>query len=75
MTMQSDGSMKKNLGKVPKPFQLEIPLSYVLIDKVTAYYNNVDKENKDFEKSVQHKFGFLLDLIPDALKQGKLLTR
>ncbi len=75
VTMQSDGSMKKNLGKVPKPFQLEIPLSYVLIDKVTAYYNNVDKENKDFEKSVQHKFGFLLDLIPDALKQGKLLTR
>ena len=75
VTMQSDGSMKKKLGQVPKPFQLEIPISYVLIDKVAAYYNNVDQENKDFEKSVQHKFSFLLDLIPDAVKRGKLLTR
>lgn len=75
VTMQPDGSMKKNLGEVPEPFQLEIPLSYVLIDKVAAYYNNVDKKNEDFEKSVQNKFGFLLDLIPDAVKRGKLLTR
>lgn len=74
VTMQPDGSMKKNLGKVPKPFQLEIPLSYVLIDKVATYYNHIDKGNKDFEESVQNKFGFLLDLIPDTVKRGKQLT-
>ena len=71
VTMHSDGTMKKNLNKVPQPFQLEIPLSYVLIDKVVTSYNNID----DYEILVQDKLSFWLDLIPDALKQGKLLTR
>ncbi|NET77883.1 WD40 repeat domain-containing protein [Okeania sp. SIO1F9] len=33
-TLQDDGSMKKKPGAVPKPFQLEIPIAYVLIDGV-----------------------------------------
>ncbi len=75
VTMHSDGSMKKNLGKVPKPFQLEIPISYVLIDRVIAYHKNLGEDDQEIKKSVEQKFGVLLDLIPDALKQGILLTR
>ncbi|NEO51758.1 MAG: WD40 repeat domain-containing protein [Okeania sp. SIO3B5] len=33
-TLQDDGSMKKKPGAIPKPFQLEIPIAYVLIDGV-----------------------------------------
>ncbi len=35
-TLQPDGSMKKNPNAIPKPFQLEIPIAYVLIDEVKA---------------------------------------
>ncbi|NES06278.1 MAG: hypothetical protein F6K22_27770 [Okeania sp. SIO2F4] len=35
-TLQPDGSMKKKPKAVPKPFQLEIPIAYVLIDGVKA---------------------------------------
>ncbi|NEN87793.1 MAG: WD40 repeat domain-containing protein [Okeania sp. SIO3H1] len=35
-TLQSDDSMKKNPGATPELFQLEIPVAYVLIDKVTG---------------------------------------
>jgi len=35
-TLEPDGSMKKNPGAIPKPFQLEIPIAYVLIDEVKA---------------------------------------
>jgi len=72
---EPDGSMRKNLDLVPKPFQLEILISYVLIDKVVAYYNDMNRENKRFEKSIQNKFFFLLELIPDSIIRGKLLNR
>ncbi|NEQ72156.1 MAG: hypothetical protein F6K23_03140 [Okeania sp. SIO2C9] len=35
-TLLPDGSMKKKPGAIPKPFQLEIPIAYVLIDGVKA---------------------------------------
>ncbi|NES89352.1 MAG: hypothetical protein F6K13_09105 [Okeania sp. SIO2B9] len=35
-TLQPDGSMKKKPGAIPKPFQLEIPIAYVLIDRVKS---------------------------------------
>lgn len=75
VTMQPDGSMKKNLGKVPKPFQLEIPVSYLLIDKVALYRNVINNQDKDFSESAEYKFRFLLDFIPDTLKQSRLLNR
>jgi len=45
VTMQLDGSMKKNLGSTPKPFHLEIPISYVLIDRVASLYRETTKKN------------------------------
>ena len=75
VTLQSDGSMKKNLGKVPKPFQLEISLSYVLIDRAVAYYNSLNEEDKKFKKLPEYKLRSLMDLIPDSLKRGNLMTR
>ena len=78
ITMQSDGSMKKNPGKVPKPFQLEIPLSYVLMDRTVAYYNNLDEDDQEIDQeiqeSIEYKLRDLLDFIPDSLKRGILLT-
>ena len=74
VTMQLDGSMKKNLAEVPKPFQLEIPISYVLIDMATAYYNNAGKDYPKILKSAKHKFKVLLELIPNSFVRGNQLT-
>ena len=75
VSMQPDGSMKKNLNEKLEPFQLEIPLSYVLVDKVVQHYNNAGKENKARQNLLDSKLNFLLELIPDSFKLGKLLTR
>lgn len=40
VSMQSDGSMKKNLAVIPKPFQVEIPLFCILIDRIKRYSND-----------------------------------
>ena len=74
VTMQSDGSMKKNLAEVPKPFQLEIPLSYVLIDIAVAYNNNADKDYAKIIKSAKYKFRVLFELIPNSFFRGNQLT-
>lgn len=66
-----DGRMKKNLRIIPEPFQLEIPLSYLLIDQVVTSYKSID----DYEILVEEKLSFWLDLIPDAFKRGRVLTR
>ena len=75
VTMRSDGSMKKNLRSVPEPFQLEIPLSYLLIDRVIADLNNIDCQDKNTKQSLEYKYRFWFDLVPNILKRGRLLTR
>ena len=74
VTMQTDGSMKKNLAEVPKPLQLEIPLSYVLIDMAQAFYNNADKDYAKIIKSAKNKFRVLFELIPNSFFRGTQLT-
>ena len=74
VTMQSNGSMKKNLPNIPKPFQLEIPLSYVLIDRARAAYNKIQKEGQRIEKSRDYKLSFIWNLIPKFFKRDTILT-
>jgi WD40 repeat protein len=64
-TLQSDGSMKKNPDAIPTPFQVEVPLACVLIDRVRAYMNTSGRDKQDIQESVQAKnnFGFLSTLI------------
>ncbi|WP_293067680.1 WD40 repeat domain-containing protein [Moorena sp. SIO3F7] len=58
-TLQPDGSMKKNPGAIPKPFQLEIPIACVLIDRVNAYINTLQSGHQDSHQQVQDKNIFL----------------
>ncbi|NES86817.1 MAG: GTPase domain-containing protein [Moorea sp. SIO2B7] len=58
-TLQPDGSMKKNPGEIPKPFQLEIPIACVLIDRVNAYISTLKSVHKYIHKAVKDKNMFL----------------
>ncbi|NET65305.1 MAG: hypothetical protein F6K63_13320 [Moorea sp. SIO1G6] len=58
-TLQPDGTMKKNPGAIPKPFQLEIPIACVLIDRVNAYINTLQSGHQDSHQQVQDKNIFL----------------
>ncbi len=58
-TLQLDGSMKKNPGAIPKPFQLEVPIACVLIDRVKAYMNTLKSVQEDTQESVQFKTNFV----------------
>jgi len=77
-TLQPDGSMKKNPGAIPKPFQVEIPLVCVLIDRVKAYINSLEPDKEYIQESDQFKdnFVFLTRLIQSFLnKEAELLLR
>ncbi|NEP26129.1 MAG: hypothetical protein F6K49_30425 [Moorea sp. SIO3I6] len=58
-TLQPDGTMKKNPGAIPKPFQLEIPIACVLIDRVNAYINTLQSGHQDSDQQIQDKNIFL----------------
>ena len=74
VTMQPDGSIKRNSGELPKPSQIEIPLNYVLIDRAAAYYNHLDEDDNDFVNSGEHKINFLMEMIPASLRRNTLVT-
>ncbi|MDY7002811.1 MAG: hypothetical protein SWX82_02225 [Cyanobacteriota bacterium] len=46
-SLQSDGLMKKNPGAIPKPFHLEIPIAYVLIDDRVKAGNEALKSSSE----------------------------
>ena len=46
-TLQPDGSIKKNPDATPKPFQLEIPIAYVLIDDEVKAGNEALKSSSE----------------------------
>ncbi len=52
-TLQPDGSMKKNPGKVPIPFLLEVPMSCVLPDKLQQLHNEKQAQEKKLEQQIQ----------------------
>ncbi len=77
-TLQPDGSMKKNPGAIPTPFQVEVPLFCVLIDRVKAYINTLVQDKKEIQESVQAKtnFVFLARLIQSFLnKEAEMILR
>lgn len=67
-TLQIDGSMKKTSGGIPEPWNLEIPLIYILIDKAFVC------QNKELYESEKYSFNLLVDLIVDSLERTISLT-
>ncbi len=57
-TLQPDGSMKKNPSSVPKPFQVEVPLACVLIDRIKIYLASLEKEKENLQKTTRIKTNF-----------------
>lgn len=53
--LQADGSMQKNAGTIPTPFQVDIPLACVLLDRVSAYIDILKRHKADADKTVQIK--------------------
>jgi len=49
VTLQSDGSMVKNLNVLPRPFQVEVPLACVLPDLIQSDYQKIQKQKQDLE--------------------------
>jgi WD40 repeat protein len=54
-TLQADGSMSKNIGAVPVPFQVDIPLACILLDRVSAYLDILKRYEADAAKTTQIK--------------------
>lgn len=50
-TLQSDGSMLKTPGVLPKPFQVELPLACVLPDLIQAEYKRLEKQEEEMKKA------------------------
>ncbi|XWK90054.1 MAG: hypothetical protein U7127_08405 [Phormidium sp.] len=68
-TMQSDGSMKKNLGKSSKPFFVEFPISCILPDKLHQLYNQKEAEERELENKNQNSesSNILVDVLTGPL--------
>ncbi len=69
---QSDGSMRKT-GKVPRPFQVEVPLACVLPDIVQAKLKELQKQKDQLTSPVEVKpdfnfFDSLGQMFADALR-------
>lgn len=61
-TLLSDGSMAKNIGVLPKPFQVEMPLACILPDKIKIELKEltekiIAEQGKNIE--VKPEFGFV----------------
>jgi hypothetical protein len=68
-TLQPDGSMKKNLSVIPKPFQVEIPLFCILIDRIKSHSSELTRKQASRDQPAPdpdartHRFEFLQHLI------------
>lgn len=64
-TLQADGQMKKLPGAVPRPFQVEVPLAFVLTDGLKAQINQSKKKQEEIHQrptEIKAKYGFLNQL-------------
>ncbi|MBD2215346.1 hypothetical protein H6G27_36915 [Nostoc linckia FACHB-104] len=52
-TLQPNGSMKKNPGKIPFPFLVEVPMSCVLPDRLQQLHNEKQAQEKQLEQQIQ----------------------
>jgi hypothetical protein len=48
-TLEADGSMKKTPGVIPKPFQVEVPISCIFPDGIRAQLSELSQERKQLE--------------------------
>ena len=60
---QTDGSMKKISGAVPRPFQVEAPLACVLPDGLKARLSELKEKQQEIEKTSQTKPSLLSNVI------------
>jgi hypothetical protein len=60
-TLQPDGSMKKTPGEIPRPFQVEVPLAYVLTDALQKELSLLEK--KRLENFSNKLLKFVSDMI------------
>jgi hypothetical protein len=42
--------MKRNIGKIPEPFNVEMPLAHVLIDKLDMYLADLEYKEQQTNK-------------------------
>ena len=56
-TMQPDGSMKKNPGKSPIPFLVEVPMSCVLPDRLQQLFNERQEREEQLKQEIQNREG------------------
>jgi hypothetical protein len=63
-TLQPDGSMKKVPSETPRPFQVEVPLAYVLTD---ALQKKLSKIEEPWLKNFSNKVLFVYDMILESL--------
>lgn len=57
-TLQPDGSMKKIPSSIPKPFQVEVPLACVLIDRVKVHLDSLNEEKENIQNATRIKTNF-----------------
>jgi uncharacterized spore protein YtfJ len=60
--LQNDGNMKKKSGAIPHPFQVEVPLAYVLTDGLMAQVSKLKEEHEKILQrptEIKPKYGFL----------------
>ncbi|MDJ0619724.1 MAG: hypothetical protein QNJ63_23785 [Calothrix sp. MO_192.B10] len=56
-TLQANGNMKKNPGKIPFPFLVEVPISCVLPDRLQQIASERQAQEKKLEQQIQKKEG------------------
>ncbi len=77
-TLEPDGSMKKIPGAIPKPFQVEVPISCVFPDGMKAQLGELSQKREQLENQkigqqnmfwqfIQTSGNFVLDVVLDEL--------
>lgn len=60
---QTDGSMRKILGAIPMPFQVEAPLACVLPDGLKARLSELEAQKQEVEKTGRKKLNLLSNVL------------
>lgn len=77
-TLEADGSMKKKSGAIPKPYQVEVPISCVFPDDMRVRIAQLSKKREELENQkigqknpflqlVQTAGGYVFDVVFDQI--------
>ncbi|MCC5606079.1 hypothetical protein LC612_04535 [Nostoc sp. CHAB 5834] len=64
--LEPDGSMTKTPGAIPKPFQVEIPISCVFPDSMRVHFNELSQKREKLENQKIGQTNALLQVIKTA---------